>query len=258
MKKALTVVITGASSGLGKSLALAYAEKGNTLFLTGRNKDRLSQTKSLAEEKGATVYIKVADVRDPFDMETIIMDAAALKPLDIVIANAGVSSNILRKKEETDDIRTVFTTNINGVVNTILPAIYEMKKQKYGHLVLISSLAGYRFIPQAPAYSASKAFIKSWGEGLSQSLFLDNIDVTTVCPGFIETPLTETNRFPMPFMMKSEKAAKIIKRAIEKKKVLLSFPKTLTFFVWLRSFMPSVLLNFIFRRFTKKYLEKSK
>ena len=258
MEKYKSIFITGASSGIGRALALAYAQKEVTLFLSGRNEERLKQTALACQKKGAHVYSKIADVRDSFIMENWIHQADELRPLDLVIATAGVSANVLGDEESEQEARAIFATNVNGVINTVLPAVEIMKKRKKGQIALISSLAGYRSLWQAPAYSASKAAVKNWGEALSKSLSGDNISVTVICPGFVDTPLTKKNKFPMPFLMTAEKAAKIIVKGIGKKKTLLSFPKILTFLVWFRSCMPAFILEWSFRFQMKKGLEKKK
>ena len=247
-----SVFITGASSGIGKELALAYAEAGKVLSLCGRNEQRLNETAELCRAKGAEVYTYLFDVRDREAAEQAVSEANAVYPIDLLIANAGVSAGVLGMDETPVSTRSIFETNIFGVVNTVLPAAEFMKEKKAGHIVIISSLSGYRGMASCPAYSASKSCVKAWGEALWGTLKPYGIQVTVVCPGFIETPLTDKNQFKMPFLMKAPKAAALMKKRIQKRPPIIAFPWIMAFGAWLGGWLPARLILPILGRLPKK------
>ena len=247
-----SVFITGASSGIGKELAIAYADKDMTLFLCGRNMDRLNQTAAACRNKGASVHLYQFDVRDSDAAEQAIQQAFQICPIDLLIANAGVSAGVLGLDETPVSTRTIFETNIFGVINTVLPAIEVMKTKQNGHIAIVSSLSGYRGMSSCPAYSASKSCVKAWGEALWGSLKSSHIKVTVICPGFIETPLTDKNRFKMPFLMKAPKAAQIIKKRLNRCPPLIAFPWIMAFGAWFGSILPARLILPILGRLPKK------
>ena len=247
-----SVFITGASSGLGAHLAIEYAQKGRTLHLAGRNKDRLNQTACLCRQKGSKVFTYIFDTTDEKETTRAIQQAFKRIPLDLIIANAGVSAGVIGMPENTEATRKIMQTNIFGTLNTVLPALELMRNRHRGHIALIASLAGYRGMASCPAYSASKSAVKAFGEALYGQQKPRGICVTTICPGFIETPLTDKNRFYMPFLMKPEKAAHIIHTRLNKRPALIGFPKIMVFGAWLGSCLPSWIALPIFARFPKK------
>ncbi len=247
-----SIFITGASSGLGRALSIAYAQKDVTLFLCGRNKERLYDTAAVCKEKGAVVYTYLFDVTDAFAVQEAVINADSLHPLDLVIANAGISGGVLGDAEDSVQTRQVFNTNINGVLNTVLPVMERMRKRGAGQIGIIASIAGYRGLPGAPAYSASKSCVKAWGEALRGWLCVEGIKVNVICPGFIKTPLTDVNRFPMPFLMTPEKAAQYIRKGLSKNKGIIAFPWPMAFGGWFLSALPSCLAHAIVRRMPKK------
>lgn len=247
-----SIFITGASSGIGKELALAYAEPGITLALCGRNEERLSRVAQACQSKGATVRTYRFDVRDVSAAESAIAEADRLAPIDLLIANAGVSAGVLGMDETPVSTRAIFETNIFGVLNTVLPAIDAMKKRKSGHIAIISSLSAYRGMASCPAYSSSKACVKAFGEALWGSLRPHHVQVTTVCPGFIETPLTDKNQFKMPFLMKAPTAAQLIKKRLKKRPPIIAFPWVMAFGAWLGGILPARLILPILGRMPKK------
>ncbi len=234
-----SIFITGASSGLGRALAQSYAASGVTLFLCGRNADRLQISADTCRKQGAEVYTYLFDVTDAAASERAMKKAWEIKPFDLVIANAGVSAGVLGNTESAASSRTIFETNVFGVVNTVLPAIDLMKKRHSGQIAIISSMAAYRGMASCPAYSASKACVKAWGEALYGVLKPAGVDVSVVCPGFVETPLTDKNKFYMPFLMKAPKAANIIKKKLVRRPAIIAFPFTMALGAWLGSFLPS-------------------
>ena len=239
MKKPKNILITGANSGLGKALAIEYASENTNLYLTGRSEKRLEKIKKICEEKGAVVFCKSIEISKSKKMENWINDIYKNNGnIDMVIANAGISAGTEGGAEDTDQVRKIFSTNIDGVINTIHPVIDHMVEDRTGQVVIISSLAGYRGLPSSPAYSASKAAVRVYGEGLRGSLAKNNVGVTVVTPGYIKTPMTDVNNFPMPFLMDADKAAKLITKKLTKNPARIAFPFPLYFVVWLLSVIP--------------------
>jgi short-subunit dehydrogenase len=219
------ILITGASSGLGEALALAYAEPGVTLFLSGRNADRTDAVAAACRAKGAVAEGVVVDVADRTAMATWIAEAEMTAPLDLVIANAGISGGTGAMSGETSEqTRGIFAVNLDGVLNTVLPVIEPMRARGSGQIVLMSSMAGFRGFPSAPAYSASKAAVRVWGEGLRGWLAPSGVGVTVICPGFVKSRITARNRFPMPFLMEADAAARIMRRGIDANKSRIAYP----------------------------------
>lgn len=247
-----SIFITGASSGLGAHLAIEYAEKGRTLHLCGRNKERLNATADQCRKRGAKVFTYLFDTTNEQDAAKAIQQAFKRTPLDLVIANAGVSAGVIGMSENDDATRKIMSTNIFGTLNTVLPALELMKKRRKGHIALIASLAGYRGMASCPAYSASKSAVKAFGEALYGQQKPRGIHITTICPGFIETPLTDKNRFYMPFLMKADKAARIIHRRLNKRPALICFPWIMVLGAWFGSCLPSWIALPLFALFPKK------
>lgn len=246
-----SVFITGASSGLGKALALDYAQKGITLHLCGRNKERLLQVAGACTDKGAIVYTYQFDTTDADKAQKAIQKANQTKPLDLVIANAGISGGVLGTDETAVSTRQIMQTNVFGTLNTVLPAIEVMNKRG-GQIALIASLAGYRGMGSCPAYSASKSCVKAFGEALRGQGKYKKLHFTTICPGFIETPLTDKNQFYMPFLMKADKAARIIHKRLKKAPALIAFPWIMAFSAWVGSILPGFIARPLFASLPKK------
>ncbi len=245
-------MITGASSGLGRALAIAYAKMGVNLFLCARNQQKLEEVKNICEAMQAKVVVKSFDICDEKLAEKFIAEIEEHHPLDLIIANAGISAGTAGGTESFAQVKNIFETNLNGVLNIIHPAIEKMKNRKKGQIALISSLAGFRGLPSSPAYSASKAAVRVYAESLRGNLADFGIEVNAVCPGYIKTPMTDVNDFYMPFLMEVEKAAKIIKAGLEKNKSRLAFPFPLYFVVWLATLLSTKITDPIFAKLPKK------
>ncbi|MCB1827876.1 MAG: SDR family NAD(P)-dependent oxidoreductase [Coxiellaceae bacterium] len=246
MKSIKTILITGASSGIGAALAQAYANKNRQLYLIGRDAERLENVAQKCREMSAIVEAKLIDVRDQDAMSSWILSCDDKAPLDLVIANAGVSNAGETVLYETNQM--LFDINLQGVLNTIHPILPRMQARRSGQLVLMSSLAGYRALARAPAYGASKAAVKAYGEALGGLLAEDNVTVTVLCPGFIKTPLTDKNKFFMPCLMSLDDAVKRIVKGIQKKKLLVAFPWPLHALVWLLSVLPASVASRLTKR----------
>ncbi|AIL65693.1 NADP-dependent 3-hydroxy acid dehydrogenase YdfG [Rickettsiales bacterium Ac37b] len=248
-----TILITGASSGLGASLAQAYAKPGITLFLIARDQERLSQIAFNCEIQGAKTYTKIIDVRNKESMSEWLSTLS----LDLVIANAGISAGSENGMESLEQIEQVFDTNLHGVLNTILPVIPQCIKNNHGQIAIISSLAGYRGLPNCPSYSASKAAVKVYGEALRGLLAVHNIGITVITPGYIKTPLTSKNKFPMPFIITADKAAAIIKEKLKYNPSLIAFPYLFYLIVRCISLLPAGIIDSILTKLPAKQAIKS-
>lgn len=253
MKNYKSILITGASSGLGKSLAIEYANKEVYLFLTARNREKLEETANLCKNLGAIVFFETNDIKNREDIKDFVLRSNNIKKLDLIIANAGISIETCDNFcENSDRLYDVLNTNIFGVINTVEPIIPEMIKNKSGQIAIISSMSSFVGLPSCIAYSSSKACISAYGEALRGSLKQYNIGVSTISPGFIKTPLTDKNKFQMPLMISSEKAAKIIKTKLSKNKGLITFPIIIYFLMKFLRFLPYSFTNYIISKFPKK------
>ncbi len=212
---ALRVFITGASSGIGAALARHYAARGATLGLAARRQDSLE---SLAAELATPCHLYPLDVGDAAALAAAAADFIARAGVpDIVIANAGISVGTLT--EEADDLpafRRVFDTNVMGMVHCFQPFVVPLRRAGGGRLVGIASVAGIRGLPGAGAYSASKAAAIAYLESLRVELRGSGVQVVTLAPGYIATPMTAQNPYPMPFLMPVEQAARSMAAAIER------------------------------------------
>jgi len=247
------ILITGASGGIGRALAFNYAGPGVTLYISARNQDRLKITADECRALGATVKTAVIDVQDRSKMAKWVIGADQKTPLQCVIANAGISAGSGKPSGETEDqARDIFSVNFAGVLNTIWPAIHLMKRRKSGQIAIISSLAGFRGLPSAPAYSASKAAVKAYGEGLRGELSTSGIKINVIFPGFVDSGITDKNNFPMPFKMPAEKAAKIIAKGLLKNKARIQFPWPTVLLMWIIRTMPQSLADYLLARAPRK------
>lgn len=216
------ILITGASSGLGKALALFYAAPNVHLYLTGRERNRLDEVARLCQERGATTQTSCIDVTSRDALSEWI---TSFSKLDLIIANAGISGGTSGTVESEDQTQSIMQINVNGVLNTILPGIEILKKNNNGgQIAIVSSMASFLPLSGCPAYAASKACVRAFGEALRFSLSTHRIGVTVICPGYIKTPLTDANNFHMPFLMSSEKAAYLIGKKLHANPARIIFP----------------------------------
>ena len=210
-----SLVITGASSGLGLALARHYLERGATVAAFARRGELLQ---ALATEFPDRVFCYVLDVRDAAAVQNAANDFIARAGVpDVVIANAGVSVGTLTEHAEDLAIfQQVMDINVLGMVKTFQPFVAAMRAVQQGTLVGIASVAGFRGLPGASAYSASKAAAISYLESLRVELRGSGVKVVTICPGYVRTPMTSINPYPMPFILDAGDAARRMARAIER------------------------------------------
>lgn len=239
------IIITGASSGIGAALALRYAAPGVRLGLTGQNAERLEGIAKECRDKGAAVQTAVLCVTDRAAMKLWLEREDDTQPVDLVIANAGISAGMgsSASGEKSDQVRRLFDVNLSGKLNTIEPLIPRMIARGMGHIALMSSLAGFRGWPGAPAYSASKGAVRLYGEALRGALSHSGVKVHVICPGFVKSRITDVNQFPMPFLMEADKAANIIANGIVRGRGRIAFPWPVHMVVWCLSVMPDSLAS---------------
>jgi len=252
MKQPKSIVITGGSSGIGEALALCYAAPGIDLALTGRNEARLAQVAERCQAAGASVAAAVIDVRDRDALAGWLAERDRQAPLDLVIANAGISAGTGKSGETAAQAREIFSVNLDGVVNTALAAAALMRPRRRGQIAVMSSLAGFRGFPGAPAYCASKAAVRVWGEALRGMLKPQGLQVTVICPGFVKSRMTAVNDFPMPFLMEAETAAGIIQRGLAANKARIAFPRRLYAAIWLLALLPPAWTDPLLNRLPEK------
>lgn len=220
------VFITGASSGIGEALAVEFASRGATLGLLARREDQLSQLAAKCRSVGGEAIVLAADVTDA---EAVAAAAKTLRTkfghIDLLIANAGIGGN----NEETrrlqpDAVKKVIDINLIGAVNSVHAVLPQMLERGRGHLVAISSLAGFRGLPRSAAYCASKAGMTAFFESVRLDVQHRGVEVTIIQPGFIKTPLTSGREASMPYLMELEDSIPKFMAAIEKRKRFAAFP----------------------------------
>ncbi len=252
MKHPKSIVITGGSSGIGEALALDYAAPGVFLALTGRNAERLAEVAGRCRSAGAEVATAVLDVRDREALAGWLAELDRSHPLDLVIANAGVSAGTGTFGETAAQTRDILAVNLDGVVNTALAAAELMRPRGRGQVAIMSSLAAFRGFPGAPAYCASKAAVRVWGEALRGMVHAQGQRVSVICPGYVKSRMTAVNDFPMPFLMEAGKAARVIRRGLAADKARIVFPRRLFAVVWLLSLLPPAWTDPLLRRLPEK------
>ena len=243
------VLITGASSGIGRALSVELARRGARAGLLARREDLLQEVVAEIETHGGKAIALPADVTDASAVRGAV-DTLSQKfgPIDLVIANAGLGPTIAGAKLEPDGVAKVFSVNVMGVVNCVTAVIPQMLERGRGHLAVISSLAAYRGLAKSAAYCSSKAAVSSLFESLRLDLQPEGIDVTIIHPGFIKTSLTAGRKKKLPFLMEVDAAAKIMIRAIEKRKKSYAFPWRLATIVRVGLVMPNFLYDWMARR----------
>ena len=222
----------------GEALAHRYAASGVFLALSGRDETRLNRVAGRCRYLGAWVETKALDVTNQPAMEAWIQGLDGRHTLELVFANAGVSADTSGLPKTADRAQRILDINIRGVVNTVLPVLPYMVERGAGQIALMSSLAGFRGLPSAPAYSASKAWVRSYAEGLRGRYATAGVDINVICPGFVKSRITDYNTYRMPFLMDAPKAARIIEHGLTRNKPRIAFPFPMHAMVWLIQAMP--------------------
>ena len=229
MRAPRSILITGASAGIGAALAEEYAAPGTHLAICGRDAARLAAVAERCRQRGATVAEACVDVTDAAAVAAWVDVAAAVAPVDLVIANAGVQGGPTRAGagETRDEVERVMQVNFGGVCNTVYAALPAMRRRGRGQIALIASLAALRGLPVTPGYCASKAAVRIYGEALRSWLAAEGIEVSIVLPGFVETRMSNTVSGLKPLMISPQQAAQIIRRGLAKRRRQIVFPRLL-------------------------------
>ncbi len=240
------VFITGASSGIGEYVAYEYAKQGATIGLAARRKNALEKVSTKCAKLGGKPIIFEVDVSNQTSTKNAIYNFIAKSGgIDIVIANAGISGKVNLYNGNSTEINKMLSTNILGVTNTIIPALPTMIKQQFGRIAVVSSIAGFRGLPGRSSYSASKVAVRFMANSWRSTFIKDGISFTTICPGFIDTNMTSSHKYKMPFLMNVDIFAKKMVWAIEKKKNTYIAPWQWRFIVPIIKIVPDWLMNFV-------------
>ncbi len=239
-KSFASIVITGASSGIGEALALDYAAPGVALALCGRDAGRLKAVAEACRAKGAAVDDSTIDVTDRAALAAWLGRFDDAHPVDLLIANAGIS--IDDGNSSLDDfsrVRQTMAVNVDGVFNTVEPLVGRMMARRRGQIAVVSSLAGFIGLPVSASYNASKAAVRVWGESIRYVLKKHGIGVSVICPGFVISRMTANARFKMPFLMTSARASAIIRRELAHNRPRIAFPIGTKAAVWFGAALPA-------------------
>jgi short-subunit dehydrogenase len=243
-----TVLITGATGGIGAALARSYAQPGRTLILHGRNEARLATVTRECEMRGAQVHGVTFDLRDAAAAIAALRSLSSQHVIDLTIVNAAVTHATREGHEESWDVaRAVLAVNLEGAMATVEGVLPAMRRRGAGQIAIVSSLSAYFGLPITPTYCASKAALKAYGEAMRGWLAPEGIAVNVVLPGFVQTPMSD--RFPRakPWLMSPERAATLMREGLERNRARIAFPRLLAWGMWWLSVLPAALSQWIVR-----------
>jgi short-subunit dehydrogenase len=245
------ILITGASRGIGEQLALAYAQEGVNLILLSRDSDRLAKVARRCLVKKAHVVTQSIDIADEDSLKKFIIEIDAHYPIDLVIANAGVSCTLSEGWQVEDETQRerVFDVNVKGCLATINPLIDRMINRRSGQIVFMSSLAALRGLPQSPSYCASKAYVHIYAQSLRAWLKRYNIRVSVICPGYVDTDMSRRLSGPKPLLLSRDRAVRLIKKGLAHNKACIAFPRSLYWLTRMSTLLPTALVNCILNRY---------
>lgn len=240
------VLITGATSAIGSALAIEYAQPGATLYLHGRNKAKLASVADRCRANGAEVQTQCLDMRDFSALRGWLESVGVL---DVVIVNAGINTHVgpAGEPEPWEAVDALLDVNLKAamvIVHAVLPA---MRARGSGQIALLSSLAAYFGLPITPAYCASKAGLKAYGEALRGWLAPEGIKVNVIMPGYVKSPMCDDMPGAKPFLWSPDRAARAIGRGLTRDKARISFPFPLNWGTWWLAVLPASMSTRIVR-----------
>jgi short-subunit dehydrogenase len=247
-----TVVITGASSGIGKALALRYARDRAVLGLLGRSSARLQEVALECRRLGATVQTATLDTRDRSEVEQWLQNFDSGTPIDVLIANAGIMAGRPADAdiESSPASYALMQTNVLGVLNSIQPVLPRMMARRRGQIGIMSSIAAFIPLPDAPSYCASKSAVLTYGLALRAALRQSRIGVSVICPGYVMTPMTQQESGRKPFVIAPESAADAIVRGLQRNRSIIAFPFLFALLTRLGGLLPNSVQRWTVPRFT--------
>jgi short-subunit dehydrogenase len=236
-----TVVITGATSGLGRALALGYAAPGIRLGLVGRDPDRLREVGERCERAGASVVPGRFDVGDAEALAAWLSELDDRGAVDLVIAAAGISAGPPEggAMEPAGLAAHQIRTNLLGCMNAVEPLLPRLVTRRTGQIAVVSSVAGLRGLPYCPGYSASKAGVRAYGEALRALLRPHGVRVSVVVPGFFDSPMTDRFHGDKPFLMSLDRASAIVRRGLDRGQARIVFPRALALALQAADLLPA-------------------
>jgi short-subunit dehydrogenase len=246
-----SILITGASSGLGAGLAKNYAAPGVHLVLTGRNAARLAATAAACSARGASVVTGLFDLREAEPLGAWLMEQDAATPFDLAIAAAGVSAGTGEgdMPEGVELAGMQVRANLLGTIHTVEPLLPRMIARGAGHVAVVASTAALRGLPYSPGYSASKAGVRAYGEALRALLGPKGVMVTVVVPGFFDTPMTDRWKGPTPFMLSLDKMVAAIRKGLDARRARIVVPRLLALGTQAADLLPAAIGDRIMRGF---------
>ena len=248
----MNIFITGASRGIGKAIAERYAELGHRVVLAARDLKLLEELSGSINSSGGESFFCKCDVSDIDDMKTAVAFAEEkLGHIDVAVLNAGISGSPKFADMDSEEFKRVFNVNVFGMIYGFEALVPGMKARKSGTIVGVSSLADSRGMPESGAYSASKAAVTHLLDSARIELRHERIKVINVRPGFVETDMTSVNKFKMPFLMDTKKAADIIIRGIENGKSRIAFPRIMNMAAYILKILPGTIFDFLFRNWKR-------
>ncbi len=253
-----TILITGASRGIGKAIALKYAENAPYLYLLGRDRISLEKVAKDCRAAGGSATSVVVDIRDAENLKSCLLDLDSRRPIDLLIANAGVTSGLPNDMgtEPWDDLQAVARTNFHGTLNTVAPLLENMIARNHGQIAIMGSLAATNGLPFCPSYSAAKAGIETYGRALRTSLKRHNVRINVISPGYVDTDMSRRLSGPKPYMITPERAAEIIHKGLDANKARIVFPSRLGWLTALSAHLPERALSYCHRYFAFTVMPK--